>query len=146
MACAETYLHAKFHMIHLTVWPQYTNVTRRQRSDRIGRTVLQTVAQNECTALLLLSLLLTRKHSIVMRHAPATHRQKSMPALFYVAVVVPGRCVVFSRTFLAPSSHRCVKLQSIMLSSPNTVSFFRVRRFIGALSLHPIGDYMPQMQ
>jgi len=31
-----------------TVWPQYTNVTDRQtgqRSDRIGRTVLQTVAQ-----------------------------------------------------------------------------------------------------
>ena len=35
-------------LINLTVWPQYTNVTDRtdrQRSDSIGRTVLQTVAQ-----------------------------------------------------------------------------------------------------
>jgi len=39
-------------LIHLTVWPQYTNVTdrqteqtERQRSDNIWRTVLQTVAQ-----------------------------------------------------------------------------------------------------
>jgi len=37
-------------LIHPTVWPQYTNVTDRtgqdkQRSDSIGRTVLQTVAQ-----------------------------------------------------------------------------------------------------
>jgi len=40
-----------FILIHPTVWPQYTNVTDRtgqtgQRSDSIGRTVLQTVAQN----------------------------------------------------------------------------------------------------
>jgi len=41
-----------FILIHPTVWPQYTNVTDRetdrqdrQRSDYIGRTVLQTVAQ-----------------------------------------------------------------------------------------------------
>jgi len=40
-----------FILIHRTVWPQYTNVTDRQtgqdrqRSDSIGRTVLQTVAQ-----------------------------------------------------------------------------------------------------
>ena len=37
-----------FILIRPTVWPQYTNVTDRedrQRSDRIGRTVLQTVAQ-----------------------------------------------------------------------------------------------------
>jgi len=40
-----------FILIHPTVWPQYTNVTDRQdrtdrqRSDRIGRTVLQTVAK-----------------------------------------------------------------------------------------------------
>ena len=38
-----------FILIHPTVWPQYTNVTDkktdRQRSDRIGRTFLQTVAQ-----------------------------------------------------------------------------------------------------
>jgi len=44
-----------FILIHLTVWPQYINVTDRQagqtdrtdrqRSDSIGRTVLQTVAQ-----------------------------------------------------------------------------------------------------
>ena len=36
-------------LIHPTVWPQYTNVTDRQdrqRSDSIGRTVLQTVARN----------------------------------------------------------------------------------------------------
>ena len=36
-------------LIHPTVWPQYTNVadrTDRQRSDSIGRTVLQTVAKN----------------------------------------------------------------------------------------------------
>jgi len=34
-------------LIHPTVWPQYTNVTRqdRQRSDRISRTNLQTIAQ-----------------------------------------------------------------------------------------------------
>jgi len=45
-----------FILIHPTVWPQYTNVTDRtdttdrqtdrQRSDSIGRTVLQPVAQN----------------------------------------------------------------------------------------------------
>jgi len=37
-----------FMLIHPTVWPQYTNVTDRtdrQRTDSIGRTVLQTVAQ-----------------------------------------------------------------------------------------------------
>jgi len=35
-------------LIHPAVWPQYTNVslqTDRQRSDRIGRSLLQTVAQ-----------------------------------------------------------------------------------------------------
>jgi len=43
---------ASFILIHPTVWPQYTNVTDRQtgqtdrqRSDSIGRTALQTVAQ-----------------------------------------------------------------------------------------------------
>ena len=38
-----------FVLMHPTVWPQYTNVadrTDRQRSDRIGRTVLQTVVQS----------------------------------------------------------------------------------------------------
>ena len=34
-----------FILIHPTVWPQYTNVIDRQRTDSIGRTVLQTVAQ-----------------------------------------------------------------------------------------------------
>jgi len=40
-------------MIHPTVWPQYTNVSGRQdrqtgqRSDNIGQTVLQTVAQKQ---------------------------------------------------------------------------------------------------
>ena len=42
-----------FMLIHPAVWPQHTNVTNRQtgrqktgqRSDSIGRTVLQTVAQ-----------------------------------------------------------------------------------------------------
>jgi len=37
-----------FILIRSTVWPQYTNVTDRQdrqRTDSIGRTVLQTVAQ-----------------------------------------------------------------------------------------------------
>ena len=42
-----------FILIHLTVWPQYINVTDRQtdrqRSDSIGQTVLQTVAQKTCT-------------------------------------------------------------------------------------------------
>jgi len=36
-------------LIHPTVWPQYINVTDRhdrQRSDRIGRAVLQTIVQN----------------------------------------------------------------------------------------------------
>jgi len=46
-----------FILIRPTVWPQYTNVTDRQtgqtgetgqRTDSIGRTVLQTVAQ-KCT-------------------------------------------------------------------------------------------------
>jgi len=35
-------------LIHPTVWPQYTNVTDRQdrqRSDGLGQTVLQSVAQ-----------------------------------------------------------------------------------------------------
>jgi len=50
VARAEAYLHAKFHLGPI-VWPQYTNVTDRidrqdrQRPDSIGRTVLQTVAQ-----------------------------------------------------------------------------------------------------
>jgi len=39
-----------FIFIRPTVWPQYTNVTDRtdstQRSDSIGQTILQTVAQN----------------------------------------------------------------------------------------------------
>jgi len=34
-----------FILIHATVWPQYTNVTDRQCSDSIGRTVLQTITQ-----------------------------------------------------------------------------------------------------
>jgi len=34
-----------FILIHPTVWPQYSNVTDRQRSDSIWRTVLQTVVQ-----------------------------------------------------------------------------------------------------
>ena len=36
-------------LIHPAVWPQYTNITNRtdrQRSDNIGRTVSETVAQN----------------------------------------------------------------------------------------------------
>jgi len=44
-----------FILIHPTVWPQYTNVADRQdrqRSDSIGRTVLQTVAQKVDSALL----------------------------------------------------------------------------------------------
>ena len=45
---------SSFILIHPTVWPQYTNVTERQdrqRSDSIGRTVLQTVAQKRVSAL-----------------------------------------------------------------------------------------------
>jgi len=45
-------------LIRPTVWPQYTNVTDRQtgqtdrqRTDSIGRTVLQTVAQKLMTIL-----------------------------------------------------------------------------------------------
>jgi len=49
VARAEAFLHAHFILIHPTVWPQYTNVTDRQagrqRSDSIGRTILQTVTQ-----------------------------------------------------------------------------------------------------
>jgi len=47
-----------FIFIHLTVWPQYTNVTDRQDRTRctdsgtIGRTVLQTVAQQNLTAII----------------------------------------------------------------------------------------------
>jgi len=44
---------SSFILVHPNVWPQYTNVTDRtdrqtdrQRSASIGRTVLQTVAQN----------------------------------------------------------------------------------------------------
>jgi len=49
VATAEAYLHDKFHLDNPAVWPQYTNVTDRQdrqRSDGIGRTVLQAVIQN----------------------------------------------------------------------------------------------------
>ena len=50
-----------FILIHPTVWPQYTNVIDRtgqdretgQRFDSIGRTVLQTVAQNQTVCVLL---------------------------------------------------------------------------------------------
>jgi len=51
VARAEAYRMPSFILIRLTVWPQCTNVTDRtgqtdrQRSDSIGRTVLQTVAQ-----------------------------------------------------------------------------------------------------
>jgi len=49
VAGAEAYTSVpSFILIHPTVWPQYTNVTDRQtgqRSDSIGRIVLQTVAQ-----------------------------------------------------------------------------------------------------
>jgi len=40
-----------FILIHRTVWPQHTNVTSQtgQRSDSIGRTVLQSVAQKRFT-------------------------------------------------------------------------------------------------
>jgi len=47
---AKAYLHLSFILIHPTVWPKHTNVTDRQdrqtgqdrqRSDSIGRTVLQ---------------------------------------------------------------------------------------------------------
>ena len=58
-----------FILIHPTVWPQYTNVIDRQtgqtdrqakqRSDSIGRTVLQTVAQNET-----LSYRTTERHAL----------------------------------------------------------------------------------
>ena len=57
VARAKAYMHANCQvlscLIHPTVWPQYTNVTDRtgqtdrQQSDSIGRTVLQTVAQNQ---------------------------------------------------------------------------------------------------
>jgi len=36
---------SSFVLIRPTVWPQCTYVTDRQRTDRIGRTILQTVAQ-----------------------------------------------------------------------------------------------------
>ena len=39
------YQVASWILIHPTIWPQYTNVTDRQRSDSIDQTVLQTVAQ-----------------------------------------------------------------------------------------------------
>jgi len=56
VARSKAYLHAKFHLklIRPTVWPQCTNVAdmtvrqtgqNRQRTDSIGQTVLQTVAQ-----------------------------------------------------------------------------------------------------
>jgi len=43
-------------LIHSIVWPQYTDVTDRQRSDSIGRIVLETVAQKSCVEQLILSL------------------------------------------------------------------------------------------
>jgi len=53
VAWAKAYLHTKCGiLIHPAVWPQYayvTDRTERRRSDRIGRTVLQTVAQKSCT-------------------------------------------------------------------------------------------------
>ena len=54
MAWAEAYHHAEFYLDPSNLWPQYTNVTDRtdrtdrltgQRSDSVGRNVLQTVAQ-----------------------------------------------------------------------------------------------------
>jgi len=49
VAWVEAYLRASD--IHPVVWPQYINVTDRtgQRSDSVGRTVLQTVAQKPVT-------------------------------------------------------------------------------------------------
>jgi len=44
-----------FVLIHPTVWPQYTNVTDKTdngRTDSIGRTVLQTIAQKSAIQLL----------------------------------------------------------------------------------------------
>jgi len=57
---AEAYLHAKFHLDssnHLAVLAQYTNITDSlrqtgQRSDSIGQTVLQMVAEKHLVCIL----------------------------------------------------------------------------------------------
>ena len=52
MAWAQAYLHAKFHLDQSNRLAEYTKVTDRQviqRSDNVGRTVLQTVAQTRFT-------------------------------------------------------------------------------------------------
>jgi len=36
VAWAEAYLHTKWHLIHATIWPQYTNVTVRQTDGQTG--------------------------------------------------------------------------------------------------------------
>ena len=60
----EAYLYAKFHLDPSSHLPQCTNVTDRtdiQRTDSIGRTVLQTVAQKsfvispECVVIIIIS-------------------------------------------------------------------------------------------
>jgi len=59
-----------FTLIHRTVWPQYTNITNRQdrptdgqRSDSIGRAVLQTVAPKKQQIL---------KCSLLIQHTDAS--------------------------------------------------------------------------
>jgi len=74
-----------FILIHPTVWPQYTNVTdstERQRSDSIGRTVLQTVAQKLCDPSLThanLSTLETSIAHIIKRKANAPFTLLDLP-------------------------------------------------------------------
>jgi len=43
VAGAEAYLHASFILIHLTVWPQYTNVSDREIDRQTDRTKRQKV-------------------------------------------------------------------------------------------------------
>jgi len=98
-------------LIRPTVWPQYTNLTDRQdrtgqidrqRSDSIGRTVLQTVTQKLLTALQC-PLLLT---FIFIGSRPSDH--------YFRSVCLPVRLFVCAEFFSAVFDPIWIKLQHML--------------------------------
>jgi len=81
-----------FILIRPTVWPQYTNVTDRtdrQRTDSIGRTVLQTVAQktrppNLCQRGLVSGNSVCPSVRASVCHTRALADPNNLPAIFFI--------------------------------------------------------------
>ena len=100
-----------FILIHPTVWPQYTNVTDRQdRSDSIGRTVLQTVTKkskeffpsynHKCTATFFM------KHSVCRsfsgRHIEGEMNDNKVSTIILkVVITILSRYILLESCFLS---------------------------------------------